>query len=314
MLACKKAEEPGNLVPKTADQDPAVPSITIQNRVLHAEAFGHPDSTMIVCLHGGPSADYRYMLMARDFVSHGYRVVFYDQVGSGLSQRFNERYFEGKNLDGIFLDELKGVIAHYKTKPKQKVILFGHSWGAILATAYAGKYPGEINGLALIEPGGLKWDDIVTYVQKSQSVPLWSEMVNDIFYQDQFISTKKDQHELLDYKLTLLASHGNPNTKEEITGEAGFWRFGAVINLVSFNFGQKYKPDLSEGIENFSKPVLFIHGGAGIYTDAWAQKIAAVYKNKEVFRIDGVGHSGMLEPAFWNSVTRPKLLSYFKSL
>jgi len=314
MLACKKAEEPGNLVPKTADQDPAVPSITIQNRVLHAEAFGHPDSTLIVCLHGGPSADYRYMLMARDFVSHGYRVVFYDQVGSGLSQRFNESYFEGKNLDGIFLDELKGVIAHYKTKPKQKVILFGHSWGAILATAYAGKYPGEINGLALIEPGGLKWDDIVAYIQKSQSVPLWSEMVNDIFYQDQFISTKKDQHELLDYKLTLLASHGNPNTKEEITGEAGFWRFGAVINLVSFNFGQKYKPDLSAGIENFSKPVLFIHGGAGIYNDAWAQKIAAVYKNKEVFRIDGVGHSGMLEPAFWNSVTRPKLLSYFKSL
>jgi len=163
-------------------------------------------------------------------------------------------------------------------------------------------------------PGGLKWDDIVAYIQKSQSVPLWSEMVNDIFYQDQFISTKKDQHELLDYKLTLLASHGNPNTKEEITGEAGFWRFGAVINLVSFNFGQKYKPDLSAGIENFSKPVLFIHGGAGIYNDAWAQKIAAVYKNKEVFRIDGVGHSGMLEPAFWNSVTRPKLLSYFKSL
>jgi proline iminopeptidase len=315
LTACKKLNEPGNLVPRTADQDPSIPSIKINDRILHSEAFGHPDSTMIVCIHGGPSADYRYMLMAKDFVKYGYRVVFYDQIGSGLSQRFNESYFENKNVDDIFLKELRGVINHYKTSSNQKVILFGHSWGAIMATAYAGKYPGEIHGLALIEPGGLKWEDIVEYIKRAQNVPLWSEMTNDILYQDQFISTQKDQHEILDYKLTLLASNGSPNTKETLTGKDGFWRFGAMINTVSFNIGQKDKPDMSEGIQNYNRPVLFIHGGGGdVYTDAWAQKISAVYKTKEIFKVEGVGHSGMLEPSPWNNTTLPKLISYFKSL
>lgn len=315
LLGCEKLDTPGNLVPKTADQDPTIPSIIVENRVLHSEAFGHPDSTIVVCIHGGPSADYRYMLTAKDFAEYGYRVVFYDQIGSGLSQRFDESYFENKDLDAIFFDELKGVINHYKTHPDQKVILFGHSWGAIMATAYAGKYPDEIAGMALIEPGGLKWSDIVEYVTKSQATPMWSEMVNDILYQDQFISTEKDNHEVLDYKLTLFASHGNPNTKETITGKDGFWRFGAVINLVSFNYGQKFQPDMSEGIQNYNRPILFMHGGAGeVYTDEWAKKISDVYVNKEIFKIEGVGHSGMLEPTPWSTITLPKLINYFNSL
>lgn len=314
-VSCKKMNEPGNLVPKTVDQNPSIPSIKIDDRLLHSEAFGHPDSTMLVCIHGGPSADYRYMLPAKDLVNYGYRLVFYDQIGSGLSQRFNENYYENKNLDEIFLNELKGVIQHYKTKPNQKVILFGHSWGAILATAYAAKYPNEISGMALIEPGGLKWDDIVDYITKSQSVPLWSEMVNDILFKDQFISTDKDNHELLDYKLTLLASHGSPNTLESMTGKEGFWRMGAVINLISFNYGEKYKPDLSEGIQNYNRPILFMYGGAGkVYTDKWAQKISSVYKNKEIFKVPGVGHSGMLEDGPWKNITLPKLITYFNSL
>lgn len=312
---CKKMDSLGNLVPKTADQDPSVPSIKVNDRILHSEAFGHPDSTIVVCIHGGPSADYRYMLPAKDLINYGYRVVFYDQVGSGLSQRFNESYYENKNLDEIFLNELRGVINHYKTSPNQKVILFGHSWGAILATAYAGKYPSEIRGIALIEPGGLKWDDVVDYIKKSRSMPLWSEMVNDVLYQDQFISTQKNNHEVLDYKISLVASHYNPNTDETITTKDAIWRFGAVINLISFNYGQKHKPDMSEGIQNYTRPILFMHGGKGkVYTDVWAQKISSVYPNKEVFKIDGVGHSGMFEALPWSTKTLPKLLTYFNSL
>ena len=318
LLSCEKIDKPGNLVPKTADQDPSIPSIRIADRVLHSEAFGNPDSTIIVCLHGGPGADYRYMYPAKDFVNYGYRVVFYDQVGSGLSQRFNESYYANKNLDEIFLNELKGVIKYYKTKPNQKVIFFGHSWGSMLATAYAGKYPNEIHGMALIEPGGLKWADVIEYISKSQAIPLWKELTNDGLYQDQFISTQKDNHEKLDYKLAMYASHGSPNVEfEPEDGELNdkFWRQGAVINLISFNYGQKDKPNLGSGIENYNKPILFMYGGKGkVYTDEWAQKISSVYKNKEIFRIEGVGHSGMLNPTAWSKVTLPKIVSYLNSL
>ena len=117
--------------------------------MLHSEAFGHPDSTMIVCIHGGPGGDYRYLLNCKDLTDHGYRVIFYDQRGSGLSQRFPKEYYTelGSGALDLLYDELSGVIAHYRTSLNQKVFLIGHSWGAMLATAYAGKHPDAIQGL-----------------------------------------------------------------------------------------------------------------------------------------------------------------------
>src|SRR5688500_337754 len=91
MTSCTKERmlnEPGNLVPKTVDQDLSLPSINVNGAMLHSEAFGHPDSTIVVVIHGGPGSDYRDLLISKSLADEGYRVVFYDQRGSGLSQRF----------------------------------------------------------------------------------------------------------------------------------------------------------------------------------------------------------------------------------
>ena len=88
--ACKKelkVNEAGNLVPKTVTEDPSLPAISVNGTRLHAETFGNPDDPMVVVLHGGPGADYRSMLNVRALADDGYFVVFYDQRGSGLSQR-----------------------------------------------------------------------------------------------------------------------------------------------------------------------------------------------------------------------------------
>ena len=61
------------------------------------------------------------------------------------------------------LDDLGAVIAHFKTSSSQKVMLLGHSWGAMLATAYINQNPSVINGAILAEPGGLVWQDIMDY-------------------------------------------------------------------------------------------------------------------------------------------------------
>jgi proline iminopeptidase len=320
IVSCSKErliDQPGNLVLKTVDQDPGLPSITVNGAILHAEAFGPPNSTMIVCIHGGPGNDYRYLLNCKDLADHGYRVVFYDQRGSGLSQRFPETSYTSLGLGAIDLmyGELSGVIAHYRTSPAQKVFLMGHSWGAILATGYAGRYPGAVQGLLVCEPGGLKWDDIAEYVKASRSFNLWGELINDATYLDQFISGKEDQHEILDYKLGLLAG------KNDITGEynttpGSFWRCGAVINTALFEVGEKYEPDFSKGIGNFHIPVLFFYSEKNkAYPDTWAQKISAAYYSANLFKVMGVGHNDIItDRKAWTEITLPKMLAYFNSL
>ena len=317
IISCEKhdLQEPGNLVPKTADEDPGIPSINVNGAILHSEAYGHPDSTLIVSIHGGPGSDYRYMLNCKDLANYGYRVVFYDQRGSGLSQRFDAGTYTSLGLGALDMvyDELSGVIAHYRTHPDQKVFLLGHSWGAMLATAYAGRYPDAIQGLAIQEPGGLKWEDVMEYMKNSRDFSIWGEFANNATYLDQFITGKESDHEILDYKFAMLAGTKNENTD---TDAISFWRLGAVINSELSEIGMKYKPDFSEGISNFQIPVMFFYSELNkAYPDDWAMKISAVYNQVEICKVPGTGHDGIVsDKKAWEETTLPRLLTYFNSL
>ena len=190
VIACKKelkVNEPGNLVPKTVTEDASIPAIEVNGARFHAETFGSPTDPMVVILHGGPGADYRSMLNAKALANDGYFVIFYDQRGSGLSQR------EDKNRYSIqlMLDDLGAVIGQYRKSKDQKVFLLGHSWGAMLATAYINSYPTKINGVVLAEPGGFTWDQTNDYIKRTKDMSPFSENSNDALYPDSFLPATK---------------------------------------------------------------------------------------------------------------------------
>src|SRR6185369_173405 len=86
LFGCETAyqvNDPGNLVPKTVDQDGSLPSIAVNGIRLHAEAFGNPTDPLVIVLHAGPGGDYRSLMNCKDLVAQGYRTVFYDQRGTG---------------------------------------------------------------------------------------------------------------------------------------------------------------------------------------------------------------------------------------
>jgi len=215
----------------------------------------------------------------------------------------------------LIYDELTGVIAHYRTNPNQKVFLAGHSWGAMLATGYAGKHPDAVQGLAIAEPGGMKWEDVIEFVKKTRSFSIWGELLNNVTYLDQFITGKENEHEILDYKSSMLASK-NDITGDNDTEPGSFWRLGAVMNLALFEIAQQYKPDFAEGISNFKVPVLFFYSEKDKgYPDDWANRISAVYNQVELWKVPGTGHNGIVsDKKAWKETTLPRMLSYFNSL
>jgi proline iminopeptidase len=309
--------QPGKLVPLTVTEDATLPAITVNGATFHAEAFGHPDSTIIVAIHGGPGGDYRYLLNCQDLAGHGYRVVFYDQRGSGLSQRFPKRTYTdlGEQAIDLMYEDLMAVIHHFKTKSTQKVILLGHSWGGILASGFTGRYPNEVDGLIVGEPGGLTWNDIMDYVEDSRSFKLWSELLNDATYLDQFMTGKEDQHEVLDYKMAMLSSK-NDIVGEDNTIPGSNWRSGAVINSALFEIGKDYEPDFSAGLNQFDKPVLFLYSARNqVYADSWAEWISAAYNHVTRVKVPGVGHDGIiLNETAWSATTQPAILDYLQAI
>jgi len=303
-----RINESGNLVPKTADQDPSIPAIKINNALLHAEAFGPPAGPMIVVLHGGPGADYRYLLNCKEFTNQGYRVVFYDQRGAGLSQRFPKSHYTMQ----VLYDDLSGVISYYRTSPTQKVFFLGHSWGAMLASAYINQYPTVISGAILGEPGGLIWKDVEDYISRSRKFEPLSETLSDAVYADQFITGKEDEHAILDYKLMLQVSGESSEIGNE--GKVPAWRSGAVTFNAYLELGDKEKPNWTNNLNKYTPKVLFIYSANNkAYGLSHAQKVSSVYATVQLFKTEGAGHDMLSFPIGWNN-TYPVMLAYLNSL
>ena len=303
-----KTTDPGNLVPRTVDQDPNLPSIIVNGTQLHTEAFGNPSDPMVVFLHGGPGSDYRNALNVKSLADH-YYVVFYDQRGSGLSKRHPKNSYSLQ----LMLDDLTAVIQHYRSSPTQKVFLFGHSWGAMLATAYINQYPAKINGAVLAEPGGFTWEEMKEYIEASKKLKLFTGATNDAVYPDQFLTGDENDHDVLDYKLNLQTVYSYaPGNTEGIEGPSPFWRNGAVVNKALFDIGEKEGFNFRTNLSQFTTKVLFLYSEKNkAYGEAFAQQLSAAYPNVQLNRINGTGHE--LIYFAWDKVF-PLVQTYYNSL
>lgn len=313
--ACQKGElnpaTPGNLVARTVDQDLSLPAINVNGARFHAEAFGHPDSALLIVLHGGPGSDYRYLLNCKTFADNGFRVVFYDQRGSGLSQRHDQDTYTIQ----LMLDDLTAVVDHYKTSAHQKVFLLGHSWGGMLATAYINAYPDKIDGAILAEPGGFTFAQMKEYLGRSQRYSPFSETLNDAVYLDQFLTGRANDHEMLDYKFELWASaEDNGSSPIGNEGPLPYWRSGAVVSNAMFTLAQRDGFDWTTHLHQFQPEVLFVYSENNMaYGEAHAKKVSAAYPKVQLFRTDDAGHDMLSFPKGWQNFY-PVALNYLNNL
>ncbi|MEQ8580381.1 MAG: alpha/beta hydrolase [Marinoscillum sp.] len=311
LISCEQEldiHEPGNLVPKTVAEDPNLPSISVNGTTLHAETYGNPDGSLVIFLHGGPGSDYQNGLNVRQLADDGYHVVFYDQRGTGLSKRHDKDTYTIQ----LYLDDLTAVIVHYKTSSSQKVFLFGHSWGAMLAAAYINTYPDRIDGAIFAEAGGFNKQLLDEYGESSRKLNLFSEITNDVLYYDQFLTGRENEHQILDYKLSMASSFSYAKGNDEgIEGPSPFWRNGAAVLQAFIDISENEGFDFTTNLNQYQTNVLFLYGENNqSYGLSFAEKEAAFFTNPKIIQIDDTGHEMIYFR--WSSVY-PVVLDYLNS-
>lgn len=110
--------------------------------VIHVEQCGNPDGAPVIVLHGGPGGGCS-PVMRRFFDPDRWRVVLFDQRGCGRS---TPQASVIRNTTAHLLSDIDAIRRALALPP---AVLFGGSWGATLALAYAQSRPEAVRALVL---------------------------------------------------------------------------------------------------------------------------------------------------------------------
>lgn len=285
---------------QTTEFDKSLPYLEVEGYKFHGEIHGNHKKPLVVVLHGGPGGDYRYLLPLKD-LSEDYNVLFFDQRGSGLSPRVDKEELSLKQ----YIKDLDNIINKYNNG--NDVYLLGHSWGAMYASIYIGKYPDKISKAVLAEPGFLDnhfrkiFDNKTGLADLKPDSTMLRSMISafgkslhlkDIKYQDRndffldtFMTTPIENHPLAGYYVD--------NKMENASGP--IWRGGSLVAKIIPQDGilpDGTFMDLTKGVDKWKGEALFISGSENsiIGPDFQIEQMKK-FPSASLVIIEGAGHT-----------------------
>jgi proline iminopeptidase len=114
-------------------------------RVWVKRTGNNPDLALLL-LHGGPGSTHEYLEACDSYLpAAGIEYYYYDQLGSGYSDKPGDRAL----LEPArFVDEVDQV-RRALGLGRDNFVLYGHSWGGILAIEYALRHQQHLRGLVI---------------------------------------------------------------------------------------------------------------------------------------------------------------------
>ena len=116
--------------------------LTVSGFKLFYRGFGKGENVLL-CLHGGPGGTHDYLLPLGELGDDKIRVILYDQLGCGKSERPAEK---SKYTIEYGVEEVEDL---RQALNLGKINLFGNSYGGALALQYALKYQRNIKRLII---------------------------------------------------------------------------------------------------------------------------------------------------------------------
>ena len=259
---------------------------------LYITHLGRGDT--VVALHGGPGNNFNYLVDAIKNSANANLFLLFDQRGSIYSPVADSLIAE-LSLD-MLVDDLEAI---RKATNQEKLTLFGHSFGTLLAISYYLKYPQNTRRIVLTAT-------MPPFIDEERS---FREMVTEIHARTKTLRTRPEVDEIL-RKEGLHDQEGlSPKQQSDrfkITGLASF-------NMIDLNNWRRFKGgrvfynvlvdgaigssipshyDIRQALRKFPVPITIIQG-AQDYIDPGAshwKEVANEFKSVDIAVVDQAGH------------------------
>jgi proline iminopeptidase len=266
----------------------------VEGEFTGADAFGLHYTTVgsgspLVLLAGGPGFSGRYMLPVAD-VFDGYQSIVPDQRGTGRSRR-PELDQSSITLRQAVAD-LEALRVHLR---QPRLLLAGHSWGGMLAMAYAAEHPDRVQALILIGPGGpnLDFQKYFTANIESRLTPADREAL--LFWSSPARAPHSPDRAPFEAFRAALPAYVYERSSalpliEALDAEAFSQR---VNELMTADMARGY--NLTGRFAAFDRPVLIVQGRQDPIGEATAFQVRELFPEAELRFVEKCGHFPWLE-------------------
>jgi proline iminopeptidase len=210
---------------------------------LHYSTMG--SGAPVIVLSGGPGLSIEYMMPVGRDVSRHAKAIMLEQRGTGHSSL--------EKLDASTLSiakEVEDIDALRAHLGVEKIRVLGHSWGGMLAMAYAAAHPDRVAKLILVEPGGPTLDFGPAFVKRLEAKYTGEELDEVAYWQGHRAAAKT-------LAVKTPAYFYDPRKAREFVKLISEESYNPRVNGILFGEMLK-KFDLREGLRAVTAPVVVI--------------------------------------------------------
>ena len=261
---------------------------------IHVKVFGK--GAPILVINGGPGMSCEgFVALAEKLAAHN-QVFLYDQRGTGQSKL--AKVDSSTVTIDFMVQDIESIRKHFNIK---SWTVFGQSFGGMLASCYAARYPKHTRGLILSASGGV---DMELFSSLNITARL-SEQERDslAFWNARIAAGDTTFHARLQRGRFLAPAYLYDKSYVPVIAQR-LTQGNAAINTLVFQDMRRINFDCKPALKDYQKPVLILQGENDIIDVKIAEKAHRLMKNSTLVMLPKCGHYGWLD--------QPEL--YFRSI
>ncbi len=255
--------------------------VSLSSGELAIQEWGDKAKPTIVCLHGWLDNGATFHRLA-PLLAKNYHLLVVDLPGHGLSQPLADgaHYYIWQNIETIF--EFLAVMG------MDHVHLLGHSMGGVVASLFAGTFPGKVSSLILLDSLGPMTSESKQTPQQLAKAIIDSQRISSplrIFdkVDDALLARKKSSPSMSDDSL-------RPIVERNLKSVAGGYCWQTDVRLRHTSKVRLTEDQVLSFLSSIAAPVLVIMAEQGIVPKVWVEKRMQAVARGELVYFPGHHH------------------------